>query len=107
MLCQNVPCVKAFFGDFCTKRHVPGGDFTNPPFPAIIWLVRTADGSEVDSVHFQLYFELIGVVAFVLSVVGGLLGRRLGCLFQRRAELVGGLVLVGIGVKILLEHLLG
>lgn len=50
---------------------------------------------------------VIGVVAFVLSVVGGLAGRRLGALFQRRAELVGGLVLIGIGVKILVEHTLG
>ncbi|MEQ2456656.1 manganese efflux pump MntP [Flavonifractor hominis] len=50
---------------------------------------------------------VIGVVAFVLSVVGGLAGRRLGRLFQRRAELAGGLVLIGIGVKILLEHLMG
>ncbi len=50
---------------------------------------------------------IIGIVAFVLSVVGGLVGRRLGCLFQRRAELVGGLVLIGIGVKILCEHLMG
>lgn len=49
---------------------------------------------------------VIGVVAFALSVVGGLLGKRLGCLFQKRAELVGGLVLIGIGVKILVEHLM-
>ena len=48
---------------------------------------------------------IIGIVAFCLSVVGGLVGRRLGCLFQRRAELVGGLVLVAIGLKILMEHL--
>ena len=50
---------------------------------------------------------LIGVVAFGLSVVGGLVGKRLGALFQRRAELVGGLVLVGIGIKILAEHTMG
>lgn len=48
---------------------------------------------------------LIGAVAFALSVVGGMAGRRLGCLFRRRAEIAGGLVLVGIGVNILLEHL--
>ena len=47
------------------------------------------------------------VGAIVLSVVGGLAGRQLGALFQRRAELVGGLVLIGIGVKILVEHTLG
>lgn len=48
---------------------------------------------------------VIGVVAFVLSVAGGMLGKRLGSLFQKRAELVGGLVLIAIGVKILIEHL--
>lgn len=48
---------------------------------------------------------LIGAVAFVLSVFGGLLGKKLGCLFQKRAEIVGGLVLIGIGAKILFEHL--
>lgn len=48
---------------------------------------------------------VIGVVAFVLSIVGGLLGKRLGCLFQRRAEVVGGVVLIAIGIKILVEHL--
>ena len=50
---------------------------------------------------------VIGMVAFVLSLVGGLVGKRLGGLFQRRAELVGGLVLIAIGVKILIEHLSG
>lgn len=48
---------------------------------------------------------VIGAVAFALSAAGGLLGRRLGRVFQRRAEILGGLVLVGIGAKILLEHL--
>lgn len=50
---------------------------------------------------------LIGGVAFLLSVVGGHLGRRLGCLFQRRAELAGGTILILIGARILAEHLSG
>ena len=58
-------------------------------------------------VDILLSAAVIGVVAFALSVVGGLMGRRLGGLFQRRAELVGGLVLIGIGIKILAEHTLG
>ena len=61
---------------------------------------------ESDWVNMLLSAAVIGVVAFALSVAGGLLGKRLGGLFQKRAELVGGLVLIGIGVKILLEHLL-
>lgn len=47
---------------------------------------------------------VIGLVAFALSVVGGLLGRRLGVLFRRRATIAGGLVLIGIGVKMLVQH---
>lgn len=49
--------------------------------------------------------SVIGVVAFALSAAGGILGKHLGCLFQKRAELVGGLVLIAIGTKILVEHL--
>lgn len=49
---------------------------------------------------------VIGVVAFLLAMLGGLLGRRLGQLFQKRATLLGGMVLIAIGLKILLEHLL-
>ena len=59
------------------------------------------------SVHILASAAVIGVVAFALSVTGGLVSRRLGCLFQRRAELTGGLVLIAIGVKILIEHLSG
>ena len=49
---------------------------------------------------------VIGLVAFILSVLGGLVGGRLGCRFRRRAELAGGFVLLAIGVRILLENLL-
>lgn len=47
---------------------------------------------------------LIGVVTFVLSGVGVWLGHRAGVRFRGPAEIVGGLVLIGIGLKILLEH---
>ncbi|HPX60786.1 MAG TPA: manganese efflux pump MntP family protein [Deltaproteobacteria bacterium] len=49
---------------------------------------------------------VIGLVAGVLTVVGMLLGRRLGTAWGRRVEVLGGLVLIGIGLKILLEHTL-
>lgn len=49
---------------------------------------------------------LIGVVAFFLSLAGGLLGRRLGGLLQKWAQAAGGLALMGIGVKILMEHMM-
>ena len=49
---------------------------------------------------------VIGVVAGVLTVVGMLLGRRLGENWGKRVEICGGLVLCIIGLKILLEHTL-
>lgn len=59
----------------------------------------------------QLAFPLviIGLVSFVFSVLGHILGVRFGEVVARRwkPELVGGIILIGIGVKILLEHLMG
>ncbi|BCG47714.1 Putative manganese efflux pump MntP [Citrifermentans bremense] len=49
---------------------------------------------------------VIGLVAGVLTVVGMLLGRRLGESWGKRVEICGGLVLCAIGLKILLEHTL-
>lgn len=49
---------------------------------------------------------IIGLTTFVIAVVGTLLGKRLGVLFQRNACLAGGSVLILLGVKILVEHLL-
>ncbi len=48
---------------------------------------------------------LIGAVTFVLSAVGGRVGSVFGSRFKSRAELCGGVILIFIGLKILLEHL--
>lgn len=58
-------------------------------------------------VNIWLAATVIGVVAFCLSVIGGLAGKGLGKLFSRRAELAGGVVLIAIGVKLLWEGLRG
>lgn len=50
---------------------------------------------------------VIGAVAFVLSFLGGILGKKIGLLFEKKAQLIGGLILVFIGSKILIEHLIG
>jgi len=49
---------------------------------------------------------VIGLVAGALTVIGMLLGDRIGGRWGRRVEVLGGLVLIGIGLKILAEHLL-
>jgi putative Mn2+ efflux pump MntP len=48
---------------------------------------------------------VIGVVAFVMTVLGMKIGPALGKVIGRRAELFGGLVLILIGIKILADHL--
>jgi putative Mn2+ efflux pump MntP len=49
---------------------------------------------------------VIGVVAFAFTAVGLHLGRRFGTLFGQRMEILGGVILIGIGVKILMDHML-
>ena len=48
---------------------------------------------------------LIGVTTFALSAIGVRLGSVFGARYQARAELAGGIVLILMGVKILLEHM--
>jgi manganese efflux pump family protein len=48
---------------------------------------------------------IIGATSFVLTVIAAKLGPVIGRIVGRRAELLGGLILIGIGVKILFEHL--
>ena len=48
---------------------------------------------------------VIGVVTAALTLLGMLFGSRIGSRAGRRMRALGGLVLVGIGVKILVEHL--
>jgi len=50
---------------------------------------------------------VIGLVAGVLTIAGMLLGGRIGDRWGSRVEIFGGLVLIAIGIKILIEHLSG
>ena len=49
--------------------------------------------------------SIVGIVAFIFSFVGVYIGNKCGNLFGRKAEIAGGIVLMGIGIKILIEHL--
>ena len=55
--------------------------------------------------HIWVNAAWIGCVTFALSTLGVLAGRRLGRRMQRCATVAGGLVLIFIGAKILIEHL--
>jgi len=51
-----------------------------------------------------LSLVVIGVTTAVLSVLGLVVGRRFGSLLGRRLDVLGGVLLVGMGVKLVLEH---
>ncbi len=49
--------------------------------------------------------SIIGITTFVISVIGVYVGNFFGNRYKKKAELVGGIILILIGLKILLEHL--
>ena len=56
-------------------------------------------------VDMLLSIGLIGAVTFALSAVGVKVGHLFGAKYRSKAEVFGGLILIGIGLKILIEHL--
>lgn len=57
------------------------------------------------SVNIVYAVSIIGVTTMILSIVAVFIGKVLGSVFKSKAEILGGLILVGIGIKILVEHL--
>jgi putative Mn2+ efflux pump MntP len=66
-----------------------------------------AVGLSLAALHVAIIFPavVIGVVAFAMTVLGMKIGPALGKVIGRRAELLGGIILILIGIKILADHL--
>ena len=47
---------------------------------------------------------IIGIITFITSFAGVYIGDKLGHFFEKKLEVFGGLVLIGIGLKIVIEH---
>jgi len=56
-------------------------------------------------VNIALASSVIGITAVLATVIGFALGKRVGKLFGKRAEAIGGIVLIAIGLRILLTHI--
>lgn len=67
-----------------------------------------AAGITLSAVRAPVFFSscIIGCMAFALSFIGIFLGKRFGDLLGNKAEIAGGILLILIGVKTLIEHLL-
>ena len=57
-------------------------------------------------VNITLAVRMIGIITFIISVIGVKIGNIFGDKYERKAELAGGIILIGLGIKILIEHLL-
>jgi putative Mn2+ efflux pump MntP len=100
---------EAFHDD---HEHEDGGDITKG-----LLLLTVSVATSIDSLAVGLSFAFlkvniwlasltIGGIAFSITAVGFVLGRKAGELLGKRAEAVGGIILILIGLRILLEHLL-
>lgn len=85
--------------------------------PSMTGLLATAVGTSLDAmavgvslaflnVNIFVIAAAIGLATMVMSTGGMLAGRYLGARFGRYAEIVGGIALIGLGTKILFDHLL-
>lgn len=90
----------------------------NPSKPAVLLTLAVATSIDAMAVGFSfvgmgirttgealLPVAVIGLVSFVMSLLGKYAGVRIGRHFHFPAEPLGGIILIGIGVKVLVEHL--
>jgi len=81
----------------------------------IITLITLSVATSIDALAVGLSFAflqvyiatpiiIIGIVTFILSLMGFFFGNTAGNLLGNRIKIVGGLILIGIGIKILIEH---
>lgn len=58
------------------------------------------------SVNIWLMILIIGLITFIISVSGVFIGKRIGCLINDCAQMIGGTILVLLGSQILISHLI-
>lgn len=106
---------RMIYADFCKRKKKVLPPLLNPYKLRVV--LSLAVVTSIDALAVGLSFSLleinlwqtvlmIGVVSFVLSWLGILLALRYGSRFKIRAELIGGIFVIAIGSKILIEHLL-
>ena len=87
-------------------------DITRIPTLLILSIATSIDalvvGISLSIIALSIYLSIliIGLSAFVFSVSGYYLGNKIGKIIGNKVEIIGGIILIGIGVKILIEHLL-
>ncbi len=57
------------------------------------------------NVNVSIAASLIGLITFIISFIGVNIGNKFGSKYGNKAQILGGIVLIIIGIKILIEHL--
>jgi len=100
----------------CSASNPDGGSFHGDPTRGTM-LVMLSIATSIDALAVGLSLAMlrmsiwqpaavIGVVAATLTALGLAIGQRVGTLLGKRMELVGGLVLIGIGLRVVITHLM-
>ena len=93
----------------------PNDKNLNPTNVLVLLILSVATSIDALAVGFTLSIlvrsiavavTVIGLTTFVLSYIGVFVGKKFGHLFESKIEAAGGLILIGLGVKIVLEHTL-
>ena len=106
----------AFIGGNMIREALSGGEEDCDPSLAPMAMLLLAVATSIDALAVGVTFAflrvdvapavaLIGVCTFAISAVGVKIGNVFGARYKSKAELLGGVVLVLIGLKILLGHL--
>jgi len=97
---------------FHEKEDSKTADFTKGLLLLTLAIATSIDALAVGltfafiEVNIVLAVATIGIVAFLITMLGSLIGVKAGKLAGKRAEVVGGIILIAIGLRILISHLL-
>jgi putative Mn2+ efflux pump MntP len=103
--------IKMIYGAMRMEEGEKGIDPLNPSVLLMLSIATSIDALAVGlsfaflKVSIATPVIVIGIVTFLLSFLGIFIGNSLGHFFEKKIEILGGLTLIGIGTKILVEHL--
>lgn len=103
---------KMVWEGFKGKENEKCIDFSNNKTLLILALATSIDalavGVSFAMLNIKIFFPIaiIAILTFIISFLGTVFGHKLGHKVNLRIEIVGGLILIGVGTKILLEHIL-
>ncbi len=102
---------KMIWESFRKAEDAPKADFTRGFLLFTLAVATSIDALAVGltfacfEVNIALATGVIGLVAFLVTIIGFECGKKLGQFAGKRAETIGGIILIAIGIRILVIHL--